>query len=98
MQQNTLQKNTLKASFNAKRTEVLFSLRKGTMVDNNAFPSTHNAQSLEAKKVSLQNKPYSQGVTLLLSFFFLHIPFEATGSGQSRVSIMPSSVSTQNRK
>lgn len=67
------------------------------MVDN-AFPSTHNAQTLEAKKISLQNKPHSQRVTLLLSFFFLHIPIKATGSSQSGVSVMPSSVSTQTRK
>lgn len=98
MQQNILQKNTLKASFNAKHAEVLFSLRKGTMVDNKAFPSTHNAQTLEAKMVSLQNKLHSQRVTLFLSFFFLCIPVEATGSGQSGVSIMPSSVRTQIRK
>lgn len=41
------------------------------MVDNNLFLSTHNAQSLETKKVYLQNKTHSQRVTVLLSFFFI---------------------------
>lgn len=68
------------------------------MADNNAFPSTHNAQILEAKNISLQNKPHSQRVTMLLSYFLLHIPVQATGSSQSGDSVMPSNVSTQSRK
>lgn len=71
MQQNILQKNTLKAYFNAKHTEVLFHLRKGTVVDNNAFPSTHSAQNLEAKKISLQKKTLKNSQSHYVAVIFL---------------------------
>lgn len=71
---------------------------RGTMVDNNVFPSTHNAQTSEAKKIPLQNKLCSQRMTSLLLFFFFYIPVYLKISIQSRFSVMPSSVRTQTRK
>lgn len=43
--------------------------------------------NLEAKKISLQNKPHSQRMNLLLSFFFLHIPLTLQAPTRVRSSL-----------
>lgn len=43
--------------------------------------------NLEAKKISLQNKPHSQRMNLLLSLFFLHIPLTLQAPTRVRSSL-----------
>jgi len=62
------------------------------------FPQPRMLKLQRQKRSPCKKKPHSQRITLLLLFFFLHIPVKVTGSIQSWLSIMPSSVSTKTSK
>lgn len=76
MQQNILQKDSLKTDFNAKHTEVIIHLRKRNWADTNAFASNHNVKLKRQKKKKFPCRINTiPQIILLLSFLK---PFQAT--------------------